>query len=91
MEALQQAIFLALLNSKLIQYFIAPLFEQYWPKGRSWLLYISAVTGGLLSFLARVDLMGMSGIELGYPANLIVSAILVGGGANLIYDVLDGE
>lgn len=88
MDALTQAIFLATVNNRLIEYFVSPLFEAYWPDGRRWLLYVAALTGGLLSFLAGIDLLAAAGVDLGQPANLIVSAVIVGGGANLIHDVL---
>ena len=84
---MEAAIFLALVNERVITYFITPLFEKFWPEGKWLLLYISALTGGLLSFAAGIDLMGMTGIGLVYPVNLIVSAILVGGGSNLLHDV----
>jgi len=84
---MEAAIFLALVNERIITYFVTPLFDQFWKEGRWLLLYIAAVTGGLLSFAAGIDLMGLAGIELAHPVNLIVSAVLVGGGSNLLHDV----
>ncbi|MBC8445781.1 MAG: hypothetical protein H8D74_01140 [Chloroflexi bacterium] len=88
---MEAAIFLALVNERVIAYFIAPLFEEFWEEGCWLLLYIAALTGGLLSFAAGIDLMGMTGVELAYPVNLMVSAILVGGGSNLLHDVFFAE
>ena len=88
---MEAAIFLALVNERVITYFIAPLFEKFAPAGKWMLLYIAAVTGGLLSFAAGIDLMAGAGIELAYPVNLVVSAILVGGGSNLLHDVFYAE
>jgi len=84
---MEAAIFLALVNERVITYFIAPLFGKFWEEGCWLLLYIAALTGGLLSFAAGIDLMAGAGIELAYPVNLILSAILVGGGSNLLHDV----
>ena len=84
---MEAAIFLALVNERVITYFITPLFDKFWKDGRWVLLYISAITGGLLSFVAGIDLLTGVGISLSYPVNLIVSAILVGGGSNLLHDV----
>lgn len=84
---MEAAIFLALVNERVITYFITPLFEKFWQDGQWLLLYISAVTGGLLSFAAGIDLMSGVGIQLAHPVNLIVTAVLVGGGSNLLHDV----
>lgn len=91
MEALQIALFLALVNERVVEYVVAPLFDRYWEEGRWLLMYVALVTGGLLSFLAGVDLLAVAGVTLAYPANLIVSAVLVGGGANLIHELFAGE
>jgi len=88
---MEAAIFLALVNERVITYFITPIFEKLWPDRKWLLLYISAITGGLLSFAAGIDLMAGAGIELAHPVNLIVSAILVGGGSNLLHDVFYTE
>jgi len=87
----EAAIFLALVNERIITYFITPLFGKFWGEGQWLLLYISAITGGALSFAAGIDLMAGTGIELAYPVNLVVSAILVGGGSNLLHDVFFAE
>jgi hypothetical protein len=88
---MEAAIFLALVNERLVEYFIAPLFDRFYEEGRWLLMYVALVTGALLSFLARVDLMAVAGVDLGSWGNLIVSAIIVGGGANLIHDLLKGR
>ena len=62
MEALQVALFLALVNERVIEYLIAPLFEKFWTEGSWLLMYVVLVTGGLLSFLAGVDLLAVAGV-----------------------------
>jgi len=88
---MEQAIFLALVNERLVEYFIAPLFDRFYERGRWLLMYVSLATGALLSVLARVELMALAGVDLGALANLVVSAIIVGGGANLIHDLMKGR
>ncbi len=87
MDAIATALFLALVNERAIEYFIAPLFDKFIPAGRWAIVYIALVTGGLLSFWAEVDLLAVGGVTLPYPVNLVVSAILVGGGATLLHRV----
>ena len=93
MDALEVGLFLALVNERLVEYLISPLFDRYWEDGRWLLMYVALITGGVLSFLAGVDLLAAAGVTLAYPVNLIVSAVLVGGGANLIHDLFfsDGQ
>ena len=93
MDTWKVALFLALVNERVVEYFVEPLYEKFWKEGRWTLMYVSAVTGFLLSYLAGVDLMAMAGVALPSPANLIVSAVIVGGGSNLVsefFDVLKG-
>ena len=91
MDAITTALFLALVNERVVEYFISPLFDKFYEEGRWLLLYVSLVTGGLLSFLAGVDLLAIAGVELVYPVDLIVSAVLVGGGSNLLHDIFFAE
>jgi hypothetical protein len=89
MDTWKLALFLALANERVVEYFIVPLFERFWKEGRWTLMYISALTGGLLSFVAKVDLMALVGLALPDPVNLLVSAAIVGGGSNLVSEVFD--
>jgi len=88
-EALQQAIFLAIVNERLIEYFVAPLFDKFWKDGRWMLMYVSGATGGLLAWAASVDLLGAVGIELAWPGNIVLSALLVGAGSSFISELFD--
>lgn len=83
-EALTVAGFLAMMNERLVEWFISPLFKRF-GIDTSWLMYVALVTGGVISFLAAVNLFpGMFAQEL---VGVIISAIIVGGGSNLLHDV----
>ena len=78
------ALFLALVNNRLVEYFAVPLFERFsWDKGL--LLYVSALTGFVLAILANADLFAPGLFD---PlASKIISAIVIAGGSNLIHDL----
>lgn len=81
-----KAAFLALINSKLVEWFIAPLFDwRGWERGL--LRYVSGFTGLLLGLAANVDLLADVGIGLDYGLGRLLTALLIGGGAGLIYDL----
>jgi len=88
MDALKAASALALVNERVIEYIFAPLFEHF-ELDKKWLLYASLATGLALTFVAGVDIMAAFGVTLAYPVNIIVSGILVGGGSNLLHEVID--
>lgn len=78
--------FLALINTKIVEWFIAPLFDwRGWQ--RSWLRYVSGAAGLALGLAAKVDLLADMGIELEYGLGVFLTALLIGGGAGLIYDI----
>lgn len=83
---LETALFLAVLTERLVAGLITPLFDKL-SIDHSWLLYVGWAAGGLLSYLAGVNLLG------DYFASpivgQIVTAVLTGGGANLLHDVFD--
>ena len=86
---LSQALFLAVLNLKIVEYLIVPLFDKLgWDK--FWLLYVAFGTGLVICLLAGIDLMAAVKINFVSPwVGKVLTAILVGGGSNLIHDVLD--
>lgn len=82
------ALFLALVNNRIVEYFAVPIFERF-HLDRQWLLYVSALTGFVLAMLANADLFAPG---LFAPiASRIVSAIVIAGGSNLIADVIGGS
>lgn len=87
METLAIGLSLAALNTKVIDYLAEPVRRRYPALDMWWLLYVAAVTGFAISWLAGVNLFG------GYIDNdvlgRVLSGVLVGGGSSLIHDVFD--
>jgi len=87
MEALATAGFLALVTNRVIEALVKPL-KVKWPSlDLWWLIYPSWVLGGLLAWVAGVNLFGT---YLPVEAELVgrvLTAVVVGGGSNLIADV----
>jgi hypothetical protein len=79
------AIFLAVLSERLTAALIAPLFDKL-KLDRFYLMYAAWIIGALLVWLSGVNLFADYLPEL---AGRILTAIVAGGGANLIHDVLD--
>lgn len=91
-NAMGLAMFLSVLNAKVVEYFVTPLFEaQNWDK--RYQLYVSLVTGLFITWVTKLDLISPVAQEVGQqviqPAGIIITGILVGGGANMLYDVFD--
>jgi len=85
-----QVAFLALINTKIVEWFVAPIFDwRGWD--RSWLRYVSGLTGLLLGLAARLDLLAEAGIVLDYRLGVLLTALLIGGGAGLIYDIFTDQ
>lgn len=84
------AAFLALVNERLIEAFIAPLAER---GGWNYLLpYVSLVTGALISLGFGLDLFGPIAADLSITmvaswAGYVLTAAVVGGGSNLLHDL----
>lgn len=80
------ALALTLVNNRLIEYFVTPIFlRQGWDKGL--ILYVSAGTGLVLALLANVDLF-MPGLWVHPLVSKILSSIIIAGGSNLIHDIV---
>jgi len=87
MDAVKAAAALSAVNERIIEYVFAPLFEQF-KVDRKWLLYVALATGLALSWVAGVDIMAGFGVSLAPPVNLIVSGFLVGGGSELLHQII---
>jgi hypothetical protein len=87
METLAIGLFLAAVNTKVIDYLAEPVRRRYPKLDMWWLLYVAAVTGFAISWLAGVNLFGdfIADPVLGR----VLSGVLVGGGSSLIHDVFD--
>lgn len=85
MTALATALFLATANYAVVNYLKDPIEKRYPNIDLWWFVYVSFVTGAALSFVAGINLFGEY-----IPNELVglgVTAAVVGGGSNLIYQV----
>lgn len=86
-EQLAAAIGLAVLTERLVAYFVRPLFDTYKVERYPWLMYVGLVVGLVIGLLSNVNAFG----DLFAPlVGRILTAVLIGGGSNLIHDVVDG-
>jgi hypothetical protein len=81
-------IFIAIVNERLIEGFVAPIFDKF-NIDKFWLKYIAWVTGGLLTWLTGVNLF--QSYLPSVLAGLILTAIVAGGGSNLLHDLFDRQ
>lgn len=82
---LVRALFLSLLVNRIIEGVARPVRKQWPSVNLWWLIYVAWLVGGLLAFLADINLVP----EL-FPDPLVgrvVSAVIIGGGANLIKSI----
>ena len=85
MEALSVAAFLSLVNTTIVDYLVKPIKENFPNLNTWWLVYVSLITGGLLVWFSGVNLF-----EAYLPDPLVgrvMTAIVAGGGSNLLYRV----
>ena len=79
-------IFIAVVNERLVDGFITPIFEKF-IIDKFWLRYIAWATGGFLTWLTGVNLF--VGYLTSSLAGLILTALVAGGGSNLLHDLFD--
>ncbi len=87
MESLTIGLFLATVNTKLIDFFAAPVRQRYPNLNLWWLIYIALITGAAIAWVAGVNLF--AGYIANEPLGRVLSALLVGGGSSLIHDIFD--
>jgi uncharacterized membrane protein len=84
--AIVAALFLATVANRLVEGFITPIWKKF-EIDTFWLMYIAWAIGGVLVWLGDVNLFSE------YIANdlygKILTAIVAGGGANMIHDIFD--
>lgn len=89
MEQLAAAIFLSTANYAIVNYLADPIRKKYPDLDLWWFVYVSFVTGAALSLVAGTNLFGA------YIANelaaMVVTALAVGGGSNLLYQIFGSE
>lgn len=89
MDGLVIGVFLAVLNNRVLEWFVRPLFDRL-NVDTLWLRYISGATGCVLTVLGGVRLLLPYNVDIGMYPDLIVSGLIVGGGANLIHEIFGG-
>jgi len=92
-QVVVQAAFLIVVSNRLVEGLIKPLFERLgWDT--FWLMYVSWGVGGLLVGLGEIDLFAavlpalVWGVLPGHVVGIVLSALVAGGGANLVNDLL---
>lgn len=87
METLASGLFLAAVNTAVIDYLVEPVRKRYPQADLWWVLYLALVTGFAIAWFAGVNLF-----ETHIPNELlgrVLSGILVGGGSSLLHNVFD--
>lgn len=87
-EILAVVIGLMVLSNRLVEALITPIFDKFgWDK--FWIMYIAWVVSGLFVVPTQLNLFAdiMPNILIGQ----ILTAIVAGGGANLLHNLTDGE
>jgi hypothetical protein len=85
-QVVAAALFLSFLAERLVEYFSSPLFSRYAPD-HAWLqMYLVAVVGGALSYLAQINLFG--GVFPSELAGVAATALVIGGGSEFVHQIL---
>lgn len=93
-QTLVFAIFLAVVNERLVELFINPLFKRvtYWSGDgidTVYLRYVALITGLGITTIAQVNLFELfPGWMPGWPG-IVLSGFLIGGGSNLIHTIFN--
>ena len=88
MDVLTVALFLSVLTNRVVEAFVAPLKKRYPDFDMWWLVYVAWIVGGFVGWLANVNLfVAYIPSEL---AGRVMTAVVIGGGANLINDIFGG-
>lgn len=89
MELLAIALFLAVVNTKIVDYIAVPLKQRYPAHDFWWLLYAALVSGFLIGWYSGINLFAP---YLPDPlVGRILTAVLIGGGSSLIHDIFQPQ
>lgn len=87
MNTLITASLLSLITERIVAALVAPI-KQRWPDlNLWWLLYPSWVLGGLIAYFANINLLAELVPNLDPLLGRVLTAVIVGGGANLLHDL----
>lgn len=89
MEQVTAAVFLAVVNSKLIDALKAPIEKRYPDYDMWFVIYVAFATGVALTWLAQLNVF--AGVLLNTTAGILLTGLFVGGGSSLIYDVFSDK
>jgi Na+/melibiose symporter-like transporter len=85
MDTLATAFFLSLAANRIIEAVVTPLRAKFPQLDLWWLVYVAWVVGGVLAFFAGINLF--ESFFTDPTVGKLLTAIVVGGGSNLIADV----
>ena len=89
MEQLSAAVFLAVINTKLIDALKAPIEKRY-PDWDLWfVIYVAFASGVGLAWLAQINVF--AAVIPHEVAGTLLTGLFVGGGSSLIYDVFSDK
>lgn len=74
------------LANRLVAMLVVPLFEKYgWDK--FWVMYIAWIVSGILVAFTKVNLF--AAVIPNEAIGMVLTAVVAGGGANLLHDLTD--
>ena len=88
MSELTVAIFLTVITNRVIEAVVQPLKKRFPAVDFWWLVYVAWIVGGLLAWLANINLLTALVPGLDPLAGRVLTAVVVGGGSNLLADIL---
>ena len=83
------AVFLVAIVNKVVDGLVKPVFDKYeWDKFP--IMYIAWAFGGLVVGLSDINLFAEIVPDLNYTIGIVLSALVAGGGANILNDFMSG-